>query len=71
MEADLHGSGVDVRGPRAFPYGPVAQAEHVGKGETHVGVLAEMVAIAPQLDWWHTYRAILRWTRLEWGVNMG
>ena len=35
MEADLHGSGIDVRGPCALPYGAVAQAEDVGKGETH------------------------------------
>ena len=35
MEANLHGGGVDVRGPRALSDRPVAQAEDVGKGETH------------------------------------
>ena len=35
VEADLHGGGVDVRRPRALLHRPVAQAEDVGKGETH------------------------------------
>ena len=35
MEANLHGGGVDVRGPRALPHRAVAQAEDVGKGEAH------------------------------------
>ena len=32
----------------------------LAKGKPRIGVLEEIVAIAPQLDWWHTYLAILR-----------
>ena len=32
----------------------------LAKGKPRMGFLEEIVAIAPQLDWWHTYLAILR-----------
>ena len=39
--------------------GPSLRLKTLAKGKPTIGVLAEMVAMAPQLDWWHTYLAIL------------
>ena len=41
------------------PTGPSLRLKTLAKGKPTIGVLAEMVAMAPQFDWWHTYLAIL------------
>ena len=45
--------------PVLSPTGPSLRLKTLAKGKPTIGVLAEMVAMAPQLDWWHTYLAIL------------
>ena len=45
--------------PVLSPTGPSLRLKTLAKGKPTIGVLAAIVAMAPQLDWWHTYLAIL------------
>ena len=45
--------------PVLSPTGPSLRLKTFAKGKPTIGVLAAIVAMAPQLDWWQTYLAIL------------
>ena len=45
--------------PLLSPTGPSLKLNTFAKGKPTIGVLADIVAMAPQLDWWQTYLAIL------------
>ena len=45
--------------PVLSPTGPSLRLKTLAKGKPTIGVLAAMVAMAPQFAWWHTYLAIL------------